>query len=382
MRLIERYLFRQLLGPTIAATLAIGAVAVLSQTLSTLDILVDQHQAVGTFIKIIALSLPQMLSMVLPISLFVAALITLNRLHTEQEIVVCFAGGMNRWKVVQPFLRLATFAALLTLVVNLWVAPLCQRMRQEELFKVKTDLLASLIRDGAFTQPGKGLTVYAQSTDREGLLHNIFIDQEKAEGGSTTFAARQGQIVLRNHQPALVLRDGSNEQFNKDGALNYLAFDEYLFDLTPYVNTTDEVYYKDADRFLHELIKPDLTIANDKRNKKRFLAAANERLASPLFDFAVMSLALAGVLGGSFSRTGYGRRIMTVAAIAAVVRILGFAAQAACDGSAALNVIQYLVPLIPTWFALRTVFRNGTSGARSGVSGLQTLQPLQPLGAA
>ena len=379
MRLIERYLFRQLLGPTIGATMAIGAVAVLSQTLSTLDILVDQHQAAGTFVKIIALSLPGMLSMVLPIAIFVAALITLNRLHTEQEIVVCFAGGMNRWKVVQPFIRLATFAALLTLVVNLWVAPWAQRARQDELFKVKTDLAASLIRDGAFTRPGKGLTVYAQSSDSDGLLHNIFIDQEKAEGGSTTFAARRGQIVLRDHQPALVLREGSNTSFNKDGALNYLAFDEYLFDLAPYVNTADSVTYKGSDRFLHELLKPDLTIVDDKHNKKRFLAAANERLASPLFDFAVMALALAGVLGGSFSRTGYGRRIMIVSGVAIVVRILGFAAQAACDGSAVLNVIQYLVPLVPTWFALRQVFRQG-GGVTLAAS--EHLQPLQAIGGA
>ena len=376
MRLIERYLFRQLLGPTIAATLAIGAVAVLSQTLSTLDILVDQHQAAGTFIKIIALSLPGMLSMVLPIAIFVAALITLNRLHTEQEIVVCFAGGMNRWRVVQPFIRLATFAAILTLVVNLWVAPWCQRARQDELFKVKTDLVASLIRDGAFTQPGKGLTVYAQSSDSDGQLHNIFIDQEKTEGGSTTFAARRGQIVLRDHQPALVLRNGSNTSFNKDGALNYLAFDEYLFDLSPYVNTTAVVTYKASDRFLHELIKPDKAIADDLHNRKRFLAAANERLASPLFDFAVMSLALAGVLGGSFSRTGYGRRIMIVSGLAIVVRILGFAAQAACDGSAALNVIQYLVPLIPTWLALRQVFRQKGGAVRAPLKALAPLQPI------
>ena len=77
-----------------------------------------------------------MLSIVLPIALFVASLITLNRLHTEQEIVVCFAGGMSRWRVIcSPSIRLAViFAALITLVVNLWVAPWCySELRQDEL---------------------------------------------------------------------------------------------------------------------------------------------------------------------------------------------------------------------------------------------------------
>src|SRR5579875_1404837 len=174
MRLIERYLFRQLLWPTLATTLALGAVALLSQTLSEIDVLVNQHQPIGVFLKLVGLSLPQMIAMVLPISLFVAALIALNRLHTEQEIVVCFAGGMSRWRVISPAIRLAVLCALVSLVINLWITPWCYRETREELFKIKTDLVSSLVRDGQFNQPSPGLTVYAQYTDRAGLLHNVF----------------------------------------------------------------------------------------------------------------------------------------------------------------------------------------------------------------
>lgn len=95
MSLIERYLFKQLLGPTLLATLALVAVALLSQSLGTLDIMVEQRQSAMVFAKITFLALPQLLNMILPIAIFVASLVALNRLHTEQEIVVCFAGGMR-----------------------------------------------------------------------------------------------------------------------------------------------------------------------------------------------------------------------------------------------------------------------------------------------
>ncbi|HZZ34252.1 MAG TPA: LPS export ABC transporter permease LptF, partial [Caulobacteraceae bacterium] len=52
MRLIERYLFRQLLGPTLLATAALTAVAILSQSLAALDLLVDQRQSPWIFAKI------------------------------------------------------------------------------------------------------------------------------------------------------------------------------------------------------------------------------------------------------------------------------------------------------------------------------------------
>ena len=361
MHLIEKYLFRQMLWPTLAATTALCAVALLSQTLSQLDVLVNQHQSVEVFLKLIALSMPQMLAMVLPIALFVAALITLNRLHTEQEIVVCFAGGMSRWRVLSPAIRLAVMCAIVSLVINLWVAPWCYRETRDELFKIKTDLVSSLIRDGEFTQPAPGLTLYAQSTDRQGLLHNVFINQEKTGDAPTTSAAKFGQIVKREGQPALILRQGSNQKFNAQGVLTFTTFAEYVLDLTPYLNTDEEVHYKNSDRYLHELLFPDLTQELDRHDRKKFLAEAHSRLATPLYNIALMALALTGVIGGSFSRTGYGRRIAIVAATAVVLRIIGFGAQAACDAAPALNVLQYAIPLVPTWIAFRQIFHQKVS---------------------
>ncbi len=372
MRLIDRYLFRQLLGPAAAATAALGAVAILSQTLTFLDILVGQHQGVAVFVKVILLTLPQMLAMVLPIAVFVATLFTLNRLHTEQEIVVCYAGGMSRWQVTAPAFRMAVAAALLTLVVNLWVQPAAMRALRDELFRVRTDLAASLVREGEFNSPSAGLTVYAQSVDSEGLLKNVFIHEDKPNGESSTFTADRGLITSRNNHPVMILKSGSNQQFNAKGVLNYLAFGEYVFDLTPYLNTTEQVSYKISDRYLHELFYPDTSNIWDLRNKKKFLTEGNYRLSSPLYTITFMALAVYGVLGGSFSRVGYGRRIGAVAGTAIVVRILGFAAQSLCDGTPALNVLQYLIPIIPIIHVARKLYpRRFQSGA-----GLVAFEPL------
>jgi lipopolysaccharide export system permease protein len=376
MRLIQRYLFRQLLGPTLAATLALLAIGLLTQTLFALNIIVEQHQTAAVFGKIVLLSMPQMVSIILPISLFVAALLTLNRLHTEQEIVVCFAGGVSRWSVVSPFLRLAAFTAMLTLVTTLWIAPWCQRQRFEELTRIKTDLIASLVREGAFTQPGKGLTFYAQSSDSSGVLHNIFIDQQKDDGSSSTFNARTGEIVLRAGAPAMILHDGSTQGLSKTGALNYLTFGQYVFDLAPYTREEEVITYKASDRYLHELFKPDKTLEDTQRNRKRYIAEGHARLAAPLYDFAVVALALAGVLGGAFSRTGYGTRIAWVAAAALMVRILGVGAQAACAANVGLNFLQYAVPLIPLAASLRILLRSPRPG-----NALAAITPLQPVGA-
>jgi lipopolysaccharide export system permease protein len=72
-------------------------------------------------------------------------------------------------------------------------------------------------------------------------------------------------------------------------------------------------------------------------------------------------MALSAILGGGFSRLGYGRRIAALSAIAAVVRLLGFQVTAASEDEAWLNILQYAVPLLATWGALASIFRQKVS---------------------
>jgi lipopolysaccharide export system permease protein len=357
MRLIDRYLFSQLLAPTLLAVLALTIVAMLSQSLSALDVIVDQRQNLGVFFKITGLALPGLLSLILPVAVFVAAILSLNRMHTEQEIVVCFAGGMSRWEVIAPAMRLAAGAALVSLTINLWVQPPAARALREEIFRVRADLAASLVQPGEFSEPAPGLTVYAQSETPSGALKSLFVHQQRLSG-STTFTAREGQISKRDGAPILIMRHGSSQEFSKAGVLNFLSFDEYTLDLAPFLTRDADVHFKTSDRYLHELIFPDLSQAWEKQYRKKLLAEGNARLASPLYNLALMAVALAAVLGGSFNRLGYGRRIAMAALVAALIRIAGFGAQGLAIQSAWLNPLQYLVPLGTLAICYAVIFRQ------------------------
>jgi lipopolysaccharide export system permease protein len=363
MRLIDRYLLRQMLGPTLLATGALTAVGLLSQSLAGLDLIVNQRQSAVVFLKVTLLYMPQLMNMILPIAVFVAALVALNRLHTEQEIVVCFAGGMSRWRVIAPAIRLACAIAFIALLLNLFVQPAAFRAMREELFAVRTDLASTLVREGEFTEPSPDLTVYTQNIDGSGVLHNLFIHQKKANGGATTYTADQGRIAKRFGRPVLIMRNGSTQEFSQKGVLNFLTFDEYVFDLSPLTESTELVHYKASDRYPHELFFPDLSQSWEQRNRKSLLAEGHARIASPLYNIAFMAMALAAIIGGGFSRLGYGRRIAVMSGLAALIRIIGFVVQAACSGNVWLNVLQYAVPLLALAFALRVIFRQRTSRA-------------------
>ncbi|MCW5759092.1 MAG: LPS export ABC transporter permease LptF [Phenylobacterium sp.] len=358
MRLIDRYLLRQLTGPVVLATLALTSVALLSQSLAGLDLIVNQRQSALVFLKVTLLYMPQLINLILPIAVFVAALVALNRLHTEQEIVVCFAGGMSRWRVISPAMRLAATVAFLALLMNVFVQPASFRALREELFLVRTDLAATLVREGEFTEPAPGLTVYAQNVDGQGNLRNLFIHQVKPDGSTSTYTAEQGRVGRAQGRPVLFMRNGSNQELSSRSVLNYLTFDEYIFDLEPLARSDELIHFKPSDRYLHELFFPDLQQDWERRNRLDLLAEGNARIASPLYNIAFMALALNAIIGGGFSRLGYGRRIAIVGATAAGVRLLGFLFQSGAEDEVWLNLGQYLTPLAATWIALAQIFRG------------------------
>jgi lipopolysaccharide export system permease protein len=382
MPAIQKYLFRQLLGPTVVAAAALCGVTVLSASLKILNTVVSQRQGALMFVRLVIYSVPNLFSFVAPISSLVATLFVLNKLHTEQEIVVCFASGMSRWQVTSPIMRVSAFFVVAMLAVNLWVAPLCNRLGQEELFHARNDLAGTLVREGEFTDSSKGLTVYAQQVAPGGLLKNLFVYQTQSEGGSYTYDSRTGVITHRNGLPVLVMRDGSREAFSKGGALDYLKFDENTLDLTPYTNGNEALVYKPSELYMHELLYPDPAVQVKKSLRRKMLAEAHARLSSPLYVPTFVMFAILAVIGGAFSRLGYGRQIAVAAGAALCVRLSGALVQAACENAPALNILQYLIPLVPGWWAARRLFRGPLANAKpSSRIGHRKADKLQPLGA-
>ena len=356
MPLIDRYFFRQFLTSTLLALAALIALAMLSQSLSALGVIVDQRQNLFVFAKVIALAMPQLVVLILPVGVLIGGLAAMNRLHTDQEIVICFSAGVSRRRIMAPGFELAAMLTVLSLVLSLWVQPLCYRALRDTLESVRADLAASLIRPGRFTHPVPGLTVYAQKVDDDGSIHNLFINRVTKAGRDITVTAREGRFERRRGVPMLVMRQGANQEFSSEGILNYLSFDEYAFDLSPLAAIGSHERYKLSDRYPHELFFPDLSEPWARTNVDRLTAEGHSRIAGSLYNLAFMAMAFAAVVGGSFSRTGYGRRIAAAASAALVARTLGFGVEAAAATVPAANIAQYAVPLVATGLALWVVF--------------------------
>ncbi|ESQ73884.1 LptF/LptG family permease [Asticcacaulis sp. AC402] len=379
MRTLERYIFRQMIVPVAGAVAALTAIALISQSLTQFELVVERGQSAWTFIRVTLLSMPLLTGLIFPIALFVGTLVALTRLQGEHEFTASFASGMSLRQVSSPIIRIGVYFLLFSLASNLFLQPWSARSMREELFKVKNDLISTLVKEGEFSTSPSGLTIYVQRIDQNSLLRQIYIRIPASEGDDDrTYVAREGKIQEVDGASLLVMRDGSN-QWVSEGELVNVTFDEYSMDISAFFASDDSLNFKESERFLHELFFPNLALPGpggdyERKNVDKLSAEGHARLASPLYNLTFVLLAIAAVLGGGFSRGGYTQRIAVAAAVAVTARLLGVVMQTAGAEAPILNFLQYLVPLIPILFCLRLLKRRD----QTGVVALSRFTPLSP----
>jgi len=356
MTLIQGYLFRQIARPVVGACAALAGIGILSQSLDQLEMIVERGQSVWLMTKLTLLAVPQLLAVIIPIGLFVGALIALTRLQREQELTAIFASGVTRWSAIRPAVRIAAIAALLTLLVTTVGQPWAQRQARDEAFAVRTDLASLLVEEGRFVEGPNGLTVYVQQIEQNGLLKNLFVYLEEGDR-VTTWDAAEARFSRIDGQPYLTLLNGSWQRYSSRGVLEYFSFGRQDVSLAPYSEVTDRVRYKPSDLYLTQLFNPSPQDLERVGTAGELLAEGHSRLAAPLYALMAMAMALTAIMGGQFSRTGYGPRIAKVAAAFLVVRIAGYGVVSASAWNSWLNIFQYLLPIIAAAVALRLLFR-------------------------
>lgn len=344
MPLLQRYLWTQAFWPTVMTLAALTLLALLTQSLQTLDLIVENRQSALTFLKITGLALPQLIGIILPLAAFMAALYALNRLNGDSEIIVAKAAGASPWQIGSPLIRLGILAMIAHLLITLFVQPSAFREMRAEILEVRTDLASQLVQAGEFISPARDLTLYARDLGIGGELQDILIHDGRDPDDVITHTAKTGVVQRTPAGAALLLKDGSVQTQLPDGSLDIIQFEDYRLDLSDAFAFDTRLRLKPSDMYLHELLRPDPRNFIYGTQKQEFAAEGHSRLAAPLYNVALVILALCFMVRGEHQRMGYNSRIIICSALGFVLRILGFAAASAAEADTGLNLVQYALP--------------------------------------
>src|SRR5258706_10295807 len=102
LRLLSRYIFREILTSSLLGTLLATFVVFLQKVDKLFEVLVGGNPSPGTILRLLWLTVPPVLPLSIPFDVLVGILIGLGRMASDGEIVALRAAGVPGRKVVAP----------------------------------------------------------------------------------------------------------------------------------------------------------------------------------------------------------------------------------------------------------------------------------------
>ncbi len=346
MNRITVYILKQVLVTTLFVLVTLTLAIWLTQSLRFIELIVNRGLGLGAFFFLTILLMPNFLSLVTPIALFVSTMFVYNRLTVDSELVVMRAVGFGPGQLARPALLLGLAATLFGYLLSLYLVPLSFGQFKELHSDVRSDYSGLLLQEGAFTNIGVNLTVYVRARETNGDLRGILVQDSRDPANPITLLAERGTLAMTDGGPRVILLNGNRQQVDRAaGKLSLLYFDRYSVEIGQTATTREFRWREPGERYIDELLWPDLSESNDRQFAPRLIAEGHTRLASPLYALTLVLVGLACLLPGDFNRRGLGQRLLFAAACGLGVEALSITLPNFAARTSAAIPFLYAVPL-------------------------------------
>ena len=178
---VQRYVLREVAQTWLAVTGVLVAIVVSNQLSRVLGQAADNQYSRSVVFDLIALGAIMNLSVIVPVGLLLAMVLTLGRMYHDSEMAALQACGFGPSRLLAP---LFCFAAVIAVGLG-WLA-FVQVPRADSQVQL---LRQSAIKEAQFGQldagrfrafSGGDAVFYAERVDQEGVLHNVFVQRGSA----------------------------------------------------------------------------------------------------------------------------------------------------------------------------------------------------------
>ena len=333
-----RYIVRQLALAALVIAASLTAIVWLTQALRFIDFIVNRGVSTFTFLKLTGLMVPSLLFVVLPFAVFVSVMFIYNKLMADSELVVLQSAGLSRFQLAKPVLWVAGGATAIAYFISLYALPVTYRQFKDMQTFLRDNYASLLLQEEVFNTPVDGLTVFVRERESNGVLRGILVHDNSDPALPVTMMAQEGRLQQTPQGPRFLLYNGNRQEVKK-GRMSFLAFDNYVVDLSFYTKKVTERTRKPEEYFVHELF------AEAQRSPYRageLLAEAHHRIVWPLYNLALGLFAVVMLLSGEFNRRGNWRRITASVLAALGVVALGMSLQNLAARDAMMIPLLYI----------------------------------------
>src|SRR5512135_248774 len=196
LRLIDRYIVREIVPPFLIGLLLVTFVLLMDQILVLADLFIDKGVPLSVALRVLGLLVPSILVFALPMAVLMGVLGGLARLSADSEIVAFRTLGVGPRRLAQPLVLSGLGCFVLTLPLALYVAPRANHawvrvMADSVLARVRLD-----VEPLEFNTALPDLVFMVREVGRDKVWHDVFAYLSKDPMRPRVVMARSGTVRL------------------------------------------------------------------------------------------------------------------------------------------------------------------------------------------
>ncbi len=286
-------------------------------------LIADGHSA-AVVLEFTALSLPNVVKLVLPIAAFAGTVYVTNRLSAESELTVVQATGFSPWRLARPALYFGLLVAVIMSVLTHFLVPQSLgQLRQREV-ELSRSISAKLVREGVFLHPASGVTFFIREITDDGELRDVLLDDRRTDDRTVTYTAQSAYLLRVEESVRLVMVNGLAQTLNNEtNRLSTTQFDDVTYDITAMVSgrvgRVERLYSTSTWRLLFD---KDAVAEETKSSLGEVGEELHMRFQQPLLGLVAAMIGFSSLMIGGYSRFGVGKQIVFAIFLLVVVKLV------------------------------------------------------------
>ncbi|WP_150468076.1 LPS export ABC transporter permease LptF [Francisella sp. SYW-9] len=253
--ILEKYYNKDIVNTFTSITLFIISIVSANLLIRLFHEAYARGLGIDSIIKFVILTLPENVSLIAPIAMFLAIIICFGKYFSNNEMFVTLAGGVTWMEIVKNTLKPAVVLTIITLITTMYLTPLSKQTSDIYQTSLSAQALLSSVTDDKIIKIPGGRVLYIK--DKSGNnLHNVFLYQKDPKESEYKVITAPNAEIDSNSKAAYVdfknvniyTRDPQNFESS------YGKADKAIY--TIYDNTIRDFNHQRVDRYyMHSLIE-------------------------------------------------------------------------------------------------------------------------------
>lgn len=234
MRIINRYILKELGGPFLGALFVSTFILAAGNIMQTADMVMNKGVELAQVIQIFLLFLPYVLIFTIPISVLGAVLLGFGRLSGDNELTALRTSGVSVFRLIFPVIICGFIISLFNVPLNDKILPQSEFAARKLIKSVGIKHPSAMLEPGIFVRGFKNYIIFIHGV-KGNVMEDIRIYEPQENKPTRSIVAKRGEIIVGkgDNTVKLKLEDGTADEIVPDKPEEYykLSFKEYFMTL-------------------------------------------------------------------------------------------------------------------------------------------------------